>query len=81
MPLIVKDTKNNNVFLDMWCLMVDNLPAQVLIGLPTLVTRMGHCLLDHIRSMVMHDWRKDRHPIHDGWVAAAGPLQPCQPLP
>ena len=70
-PLIVKDTKNNNVFLDMWCLMVDKLPAQVLIGLPTLVTRMGHCFLDHIRSLVMHDWREGRHTIHDEWAAAA----------
>ena len=58
-------------------LMPHNLFAHVLIGLPTLVTLMGHCLLDHIRSQVMHDWRNEQQPIDYAWAAEVSEVHWC----
>jgi hypothetical protein len=50
-PLAVLDRQQRPTVMQIWCLVMDQLPSSIIIGLPTLISRMSDCFIDHLKGM------------------------------
>jgi hypothetical protein len=52
LAVIIRDSRGKNILIQTWCQIMPGLPADIIIGLPTIITKMGACFMDIVRSLI-----------------------------